>query len=74
MKNFKLTNLRELSTEEQLRINGGLSSTLCDADCGTCSCTCKCDSQDPSSSNSNSSKDLAYDSKEARKQREAMAA
>lgn len=74
MRDFKLTNLRELSTEEQLRINGGVSSTLCDADCGTCSCTCKCDSEDPSCSNSNSSKDLGSDSKQARKQREAMSA
>ncbi len=74
MKNFKLTNLRELSTEEQLRINGGVSSTLCDADCGECSCTCKCNSQNPSDSIGNSSAENGANAKSGRKQREAMAA
>lgn len=73
MKDFKLTNLRELSTEEQLRINGGINSSLCDADCGTCSCTCKCNSDNPSKSTGDSFKETAYDSKEGSKQREAMA-
>lgn len=37
-KEFKLTNLRELSTEEQQRLNGGLNTT----GCGSCTCTCIC--------------------------------
>ena len=37
-KEFKLTNLRELSTEEQQRLNGGLNTT----GCGSCTCTCRC--------------------------------
>ena len=47
MESFKLTNLRELSTEEQLCINGGNDSTGCEAQC-SCSCTCSCDDGDPS--------------------------
>lgn len=47
MTDFKLTNLRELSTEEQLRINGGNDSAGCKAQC-SCSCTCSCDDGDPS--------------------------
>lgn len=74
MENFKLTNLRELSTEDQLRINGGVNSAICDADCGECSCTCKCNSQNPSDSIGNSSASTGADSKSARKQREAMSA
>ena len=35
MENFKLKNLRELSTEEQLQINGGSFSQ-------GCTCTVKC--------------------------------
>lgn len=42
MEKFKLANLRELSTEEQLRLNGGSDSTGC-----TCSCTCKCEGDTP---------------------------
>ena len=38
MKEFKLSNLRELSTEEQLRLNGGINLT----GCGSCTCTCIC--------------------------------
>lgn len=37
MEKFKLTNLRELSNEEQLHLNGGLNSEGCSS-CGTCSC------------------------------------
>lgn len=35
MENFKLTNLRELSTEEQLSLDGGTNA-------GGCSCKCSC--------------------------------
>lgn len=38
MKDFKLTNLRELSTEEQRYLNGGVNAT----GCGSCTCTCTC--------------------------------
>ena len=40
MEKFKLTNLRELSTEEQLRLNGGANSEgcSCKCSCGTCNC------------------------------------
>lgn len=37
MEKFKLTNLRELSTEEQLRLNGGANIDSC-----SCSINCKC--------------------------------
>lgn len=44
-KSFNLTNLRELSTEEQLRLNGGSDSTGC-----TCSpCKCECEGETPKS-------------------------
>ena len=39
MENFKLSNLRELSTEEQLRLNGGYG-TNASCSCGSCSCNC----------------------------------
>lgn len=39
MKQFKLSNLRELSTEEQLRLNGGANSEGCSCKC-SCSCNC----------------------------------
>lgn len=47
METFRLTNLRELSTEEQLRINGGNDSTGCKSQC-SCSCTCSCEDGEPS--------------------------
>ena len=37
MEQFKLSNLRELSTEEQLRLNGGANSEGC-----SCKCSCNC--------------------------------
>lgn len=37
MKEFKLTNLRELSNEEQLNLNGGTNLEGC-----TCKCSCNC--------------------------------
>lgn len=39
MENFKLSNLRELSTEEQLRLNGGYGANA-SCSCGSCSCSC----------------------------------
>lgn len=41
MKEFKLTNLRELSIEEQQYLNGGINAT----GCGSCTCTCLCDKE-----------------------------
>lgn len=53
MKDFRLTNLRVLSTEEQLRINGGSNDDV------TCSCspcpTCSCGTN-PTETSSNVSK------------------
>lgn len=45
MENFKLSNLRELSTEEQLRLNGGLGSN---ASCSCSGCSCSCTKDSPS--------------------------
>ena len=45
MKKPKLTNLRELSIEEQTLLNGGLNMT-------GCSCKCSCDSDKVSSTKS----------------------
>ncbi len=40
---FKLNNLRELSTEEQLSLTGG-SGSPCDSGCHcSCKCSCSCD-------------------------------
>lgn len=72
MKNYKLTNFRKLSTEEQIHLNGGTSPASCSADCGTCDCTCKCTSQDPSKSVGNEFAKSGYNSKSQRKQAQAM--
>lgn len=40
MENFKLSNLRELSTEEQLNLNGGFGSNA-SCSCSGCSCSCR---------------------------------
>lgn len=45
MENFKLSNLRELSTEEQLNLNGGYGSNA-SCSCGKCSCKCTKESPD----------------------------
>lgn len=56
MKDFRLTNLRVLSTEEQLRINGGSNDDV------TCSCspcpTCSC-GKSPTETSSNVQKGVA---------------
>lgn len=44
MEQFKLTNLRELSTEEQVKLNGGTNSTGCN-----CNVTCRCSDDSPKS-------------------------
>lgn len=50
MKTFRLTNLRELSTEEQMRLNGGYGSP-CDSGCScSCGCSCECDTKNPDAS------------------------
>lgn len=74
MNDFKLTNLRELSTKEQNKINGGFSPLNCSSDCGECSCICKCDSRSTTNSISNSSSATGAKSKSGRKQRESMIA
>lgn len=42
MKDFKLNNLRELSTEEQMQLNGGVNSNGCN-----CNVTCNCTEESP---------------------------
>ena len=50
MKTFSLTNLRELTTEEQMRLNGGYGSP-CDSGCSClCGCSCECDTKNPDAS------------------------
>ena len=41
MEQFKLSNLRELSTDEQLCLNGGANADGCTCNC-SCSCSCNC--------------------------------
>lgn len=72
MERFKLTNLRNLSTEEQMRLNGGSLPENCSADCGTCKCPCKCDNQNPSKSIGDSSADTGAKSQLQRIQAQEM--
>lgn len=51
MNKVNLLNLRELSSEEQLALNGG--TAICDIDGCGCSCPCKCTKDDPSKSTGN---------------------
>lgn len=71
MENFKLTNLRELSVEEQKQLSGGIGG-ICDSDCGTCTCTCKCTQDDPSKSTGEDFAATGATAQAGRKQREAM--
>ena len=70
MNEFKLSNLRELSVEEQKQLSGG--QALCDADCGTCTCTCKCTKDDPSKSTGEDFAATGANAQMGRKEREAM--
>lgn len=49
MKTFSLTNLRELTTEEQMRLNGGNGSPCGSCSC-RCECSCECDTKNPDAS------------------------
>ena len=40
MREFKLNDLRELSSEEQLALEGGTASS---SSCSKCTCTCRCE-------------------------------
>lgn len=70
MKDFKLTNLREISTEEQMHLNGG-NNASCEVTCH-CSCTCKCNNLNPTQSTKSDSNDLGKKSTYGSKEREAM--
>lgn len=72
MKSFKLTNLRELSSEEQLKLNGGFTSQICEATCSECDCYCKCTSDYPKDSSAENSADTGAVYTKASKEREAM--
>ena len=72
MKDFRLTNLRELTTEEQMRLNGGALPENCSADCGTCNCPCTCNKQNPSKETGKSSADTGSTSQSQRKQAQEM--
>lgn len=67
---FYLLNLRELSSAEQLALNGG--SALCDIDKCECDCPCKCDKYDPSQTSGKESSKAGARSTYARKQKEAI--
>lgn len=54
MERFKLTNLRGLSTEEQMNLNGGIDVQGC-----TCKCTCTCEDKAPKSSQKSAANDVA---------------
>lgn len=71
MKRIKLTNLRELSVEEQKQLSGGIGG-ICDSDCGTCVCTCKCTEYSPSKSTGEDFAATGASSQLARKQQQAM--
>lgn len=70
MKNYKLNNLRELTTEEQMRLNGGANS-LCEVTCN-CICTCKCNNQNPDGSTKTDCCDTGKVSVYSQKEKEAM--
>lgn len=44
MEQFKLTNLRKLSTEEQIQLNGG--NAPMSASCSKCTCSCEKEGSD----------------------------
>ncbi len=47
---FKLTNLRELSEEQQKQLSGGSSGNGCDIDHCVCRCSCVCKNGTPTQS------------------------
>ena len=71
MKGFKLNNLRQLTIEEQSRLNGGANPGPCEATCN-CTCYCKCDDRNPKSPIDSSSYDTGKTNTSGAKQREAM--
>lgn len=72
MSEFKLNNLRELSTEEQFSLQGGWKGNPClEAECG-CSCTCECSDRAPDYSYKRESAQLALNMINQRKVTEAM--
>ncbi len=72
MKDFKLNNLRQLTTEEQLNLNGGAFSDNCNVDCGTCNCPCRCDNKNPEKSVGNDFSKTGSNSQTQRKQAQAL--
>ncbi len=58
MKKYILNNLRELSTEEQLHLDGGINSNGC-----TCSTTCSCNDESPKADVDKVAKAVANDLK-----------
>lgn len=72
MKSFKLTNLRELSSEEQLKLNGGSMPEACDDVECVCECPCQCNSKNPDGSTSESSSKDGAKSVFQRKMTQAM--
>lgn len=72
MASFQLTNLRELSVEEQKRLCGGASGSKCEVDSCYCSCPCKCTREDPSKSVGDEFSETGSYSVMSRKEREAM--
>ena len=73
MKDFKLSNLRQLTTEEQMNLNGGTMPINCNIDCGTCNCPCKCNDRNPSDSVGNDFAKTGSVRQTQRKQAEALA-
>lgn len=72
MASFQLTNLRELSVEEQKQLCGGASGNKCEIDSCSCSYTCKCTREDPSKSVGEQLSETGSYSVMSRKEREAM--
>lgn len=72
MEKFKLTNLRELSINEQCNLNGGSNVSFCDVEECDCTCTCKCNPKNTSQSVSDSNGNTYAKSTYAAEEREAM--
>ena len=72
MASFQLTNLRELSAEEQKQLCGGASGNKCEIDSCSCSCSCKCTREDQSKSVGEQISETGSYDVMGRKQRAAM--